>query len=70
MEDATAHGEPGCKIKLQSWAEDKDLKNGVEEPAILIEDESGVEDVLEGIESAKFIEKVKARRMRKKMISC
>ena len=45
MEDATAHGEPGCKVKLQSWAEDEDLKDGVEEAAIVIEDDSGIEDV-------------------------
>ena len=70
MEDATAHGEPGCKVQLESWAEDEDLKDGVEEAAILVEDDSGVEDVLEGVESAKFIEKVKTRRTRKILTSC
>ena len=50
MEDATAHGEPGCKVQLQGWQGYEGLKEGVEEPYIVIDDV--IEDVLGGIESA------------------
>ena len=44
MEDCTAHGEPGCKVQLKSWAHDDELKTGVEEPYMFIEDV--IEDAL------------------------
>ena len=65
MEDATAHGEIGEKVKLKSWESDTVLKEGVEEVSITIDEVD--EDVLKGLESASFLESVKARRLRTKV---
>ena len=62
MEDATSNGEAGCKIKLASWEKDEVLKEGVEENCIMIDDVG--EDVLGGVESTRFLESVKARRLK------
>ena len=62
MEDSTAHGEPGCKIQLKSWEKDEELKSGVEEPCVIIDEV--VEDVLGGATSAEFLQSVKERRLR------
>ena len=46
MEDPTAHGEEGAKVELACWKDDEVLKDGVEEPAIMIEvDEDGLESL-------------------------
>ena len=65
MEDATAHGEIGEKIELKSWESDSVLKEGIEEHFVVIDDVC--EDVLKGLESAAFLQSVKARRQKIKI---
>ncbi len=59
MEDATTHGPEGSKVGLRSWAQRKDLKDGVEEPALAIEAD---EEDLGGAEANATFLGVKLRR--------